>query len=254
MLDGRRAFAVGRAVRPSDQAAARCRCDWGVSGLETLAAADVVVVVDVLSFSTCVDIAVARGAAIVPYAWNDASAAVFADVHGAEVGGSRGNSRYSLSPASFLDAPAGLRCVLPSPNGGAVALRGVSAGAVVVAACLRNAKAVAEALPGLGQTFNVVPAGERWRDGTLRRAVEDWVGAGAILRHLPGSRSPEAAAAVMAFEQAGADFGRFVAECGSGRELLARGFVEDVRLAGELDVSRHVPVYSRGAFVGRGQP
>jgi 2-phosphosulfolactate phosphatase len=238
-------------VLPPDQSAARCRCDWGVHGLDVLAPADVVIVVDVLSFSTCVDIAVGRGGAIIPYAWNDASAALAAGMQGVEVAGSRGNSRYSLSPASFLDAPAGLRCVLPSPNGAPVALRGVSAGAVVVAACLRNATAVAEAVQSLGSTFNVIPAGERWRDGSLRRAMEDWVAAGAILRHLPGARSPEAAAAVAAFEQAGTDFGAFLAGCGSGRELIAGGFSQDVELAGAFDVSSQVPIYDRGAFVRR---
>ena len=237
----------------ADQRASPCRCDWGVHGLESLAPADVVIVVDVLSFSTCVDIAVARGGAIVPYAWNDASAAVFADLHGAEVAGSRGNSRYSLSPASFVDAPAGLRCVLPSPNGGAVALNAVMSGAIVVAACLRNATAVADAVPSLGKTFNVVAAGERWRDGSLRRAMEDWVAAGAILRRLPGPRSPEAEAAVAAFEHASGDLGGFIADSGSGRELIARGFGQDVELAAAFDVSSQVPTYERGAFVARRQ-
>jgi 2-phosphosulfolactate phosphatase len=219
--------------------------------VKALAPADVVIVVDVLSFSTCVDIAVGRGGAIVPYAWNDASAAVFAHLHGTEIAGSRGNSRYSLSPASFLEAPAGLRCVLPSPNGAAVALRGVLSGAIVLAACLRNVSAVADAAQALGDSINVIPAGERWRDGSLRRAAEDWVAAGSILQRLPGSKSSEAFAAITAFEQVGTDFGRFLAECGSGRELLARGFPQDVQLAAAFDVSPHVPVYDRGAFVAR---
>jgi 2-phosphosulfolactate phosphatase len=220
--------------------------------LEALAPADVVIVVDVLSFSTCVDIAVSRGGAIIPYPWNDPSAAVFAQYQGAEVGGSRGNSRYSLSPASFLDAPPGLRCVLPSPNGGPVALRAVALGAIVVAACLRNVAAVAESVQGFGRTYNVIPAGERWRDGTLRRAVEDWAAAGAILHRLPGAKSPEALAAIGAFEQARRELRRFVADCGSGRDLIARGFERDVELAAEFNVSRHVPTYRGGAFAGMG--
>jgi 2-phosphosulfolactate phosphatase len=81
--------------------------------------------------------------------------------------------------------------------------------------------------------------------------MEDWVAAGAILRHLPGARSPEAAAAVAAFEQAGTDFGAFLAGCGSGRELIAGGFSQDVELAGAFDVSSQVPIYDRGAFVRR---
>src|SRR5262245_48902963 len=99
-----------------DQAAAACRCEWGLAGLEALAPADVVIVVDVLSFSTCVDVAVARGVTIFPYRWRDASAESFAASQRAELALPRGKGRYSLSPGSFQGAPAGTRCVLPSPN------------------------------------------------------------------------------------------------------------------------------------------
>ena len=36
--------------------------------------------------------------------------------------------------------------------------------------------------------------------------------------------------------------------CVSGRELIARGYAEDVRLAGELNCSQVVPVLSDGAY------
>lgn len=37
----------------ADQRYAVSRCDWGLAGHDSLAPADVVVVIDVLSFSTC---------------------------------------------------------------------------------------------------------------------------------------------------------------------------------------------------------
>jgi 2-phosphosulfolactate phosphatase len=52
---------------PFNQETAACRCEWGVIGHDALAPAEVVIVVDVLSFSTCVDIAVGCGATI--FAW-----------------------------------------------------------------------------------------------------------------------------------------------------------------------------------------
>src|SRR4029077_15051531 len=127
-----RAFAF---MTPFDQHPASCRCEWGVNGLAALAPSDVVIVVDVLSFSTCVDIAVGRGAAVLPYEWKDASAVAFAERQHAELAGPRESSRYSLSPASFMSAPAGLRCVLPSPNGAVLALRAAATSAVVLAGC-----------------------------------------------------------------------------------------------------------------------
>jgi 2-phosphosulfolactate phosphatase len=235
----------------SDQRDAACRCEWGEAGLDALAPADVVIVVDVLSFSTCVDVATGRGAAILPYRWKDASAAAFAWQHGAVLAGRRGAAEYSLSAASFLNAPAGLRCVLPSPNGAAIALRAAASPATVVAGCLRNASAVAAAARTFGTTFIVCPAGERWPDGSARFAIEDWLGAGAILRDLPGTRSAEAAAAIRAFESNRDEIDGLLAACASGRELVDRGFRRDVQLAAEFDVSDRVARLDSGMFVAQ---
>ncbi len=236
-------------MTPYDQSAAACRCEWGVSGLGALAPADVVVVVDVLSFSTCVDVATGRGAAILPFPGNDASAEAFALRHRAELAGRRDERRHSLSPASFLEAPAGLRCILPSPNGAALAHAAAGSAKVVLAGCLRNAAAVAGLARRLGQTFNVCPAGERWPDGSLRPAIEDWLAAGAILSRLPGTKSPEAAAAVAAFEAARPRLAEVGRQSSSGRELIERGFARDVELAFALDASAHAPRLENLAFV-----
>lgn len=232
-----------------DQVNSPCRCEWGAIGYEALAPADVVIIVDVLSFSTCVDIAVSRGVAVLPYAWKDDSAIPFAEQNDAELAGPRGDGRYSLSPASFLRATPSARCVLPSPNGAELTLRAAQASAIVLTGCLRNAAAVAAAAQRLGATFNVCPAGERWPDGSLRPAVEDWLAAGAILQRLPGAKSPEAAAAVAAFEQARFRLPEIIADSGSGRELIVRGFDQDVALATAFDVSSHAPWFDGSAFV-----
>ena len=56
----------------SHQAEYDIRCEWGEQGvLELSRTSDVVIIVDVLSCSTCVDIATARGAAVYPYLWKD---------------------------------------------------------------------------------------------------------------------------------------------------------------------------------------
>ena len=232
-----------------NQESAACRCEWGVAGHDALAKADVVIVVDVLSFSTCVDVAISRGAAILPYAWNDSTASEFAEAQRAELAGRRGEARYTLSPVSFLDVPSGVRCVLPSQNGASLSLRAATTGATVLAGCFRNAGAVAKAARSLGSTFNVCPAGERWPDGSLRPSIEDWLGAGAILRLLPGAKSPEAAAAIAAFESAQNTLQEELGACSSGRELAEKGFAPDVELAAQFNVSEHVPRLEQISFI-----
>src|SRR5262245_55465192 len=100
------------------------RCEWGAHGVAALAPhSDIVVIVDVLSFSTCVDIATARGAIVYPYRGYNDQAAAFAAAVGAELADTRRTSiRYSLSPQSLAQIPKGTRLVLPSPNGATLTL------------------------------------------------------------------------------------------------------------------------------------
>ena len=233
---------------PFAQAEYACRCEWGVAGVAGLAPADVTIVVDVLSFNTCVDIAVARGGAILPYPFADATVADFARTHGAELAGKRRLFKYSLAPASYLEIEPGFRCVLPSPNGARVTLAAAAAARILLGGSLRNARAVAHAAAGLGRSVNVIPAGEQWLEGSLRPALEDWIGAGAILRWLPGSHSPEADAAVATFERFQTCLVETLDRCGSGRELEERGHRQDKELAGALDVSACVPRFDGVAF------
>jgi 2-phosphosulfolactate phosphatase len=188
------------------------------------------------------------------YPWKGAAAETFALQQRAQLAGLRGEARYSLSPTSFLDAERGLRCVLSSPNGVELTLRAAQTSAVVLAGCLRNAAAVARVAQLCGHTFNVCPAGERWSDGSLRPAIEDWLAAGAIIASLPGPRSPEAAAAKAAFESVRGILPATLAASSSGRELIERGFSQDVELAAELNVSAHVPRFVAGAFVAVTSP
>ena len=232
------------------QSAFDVRCEWGEHGVAQLAPiSDVVIIVDVLSFSTSVEIAISRDATVFPYRWKDPSAAVFAASVGAIVADARrGSAGYSLSPHSLVDLPPGTRLVLPSPNGATLTCgTGMTP---TLAGCLRNARAVAAAAQRYGRRIAVIPAGERWHsDGSLRPALEDWVGAGAIISQLAGALSPEAHAAAATFRGVQADIAGLLQSCGSGRELLARGLARDVALASALNVSAGVPVFRDGAYV-----
>ena len=59
---------------------------WGLSGIQALAAvSDVIIIVDVLSFTTCVDIVVGRGGFVYPYRDRLESMAGYADSIGASM-------------------------------------------------------------------------------------------------------------------------------------------------------------------------
>ena len=231
------------------------RCEWGLNGVELLApVSDVVVIVDVLSFTTCVDIATANGALVFPYRFRDDAAGEFARVRSALLAGHRGAARgaWSLSPASLLDIPPGTRLVLPSPNGSTLSL--ASGATPTLAGCLRNSRAVAAHAGRLGRRVAVIPCGERWPDGSLRPAVEDLIGAGAIISHLAGSRSPEARAAEAVFAAGRNDLGGVIEACASGQELIRRGYFDDVELASRVDCSKSAPLLRAESYMNANAP
>lgn len=226
------------------------RCEWGEQGVAKLApVSDVVVIVDVLSFSTSVEIATNRGATIFPYRWKDESSVDYALSVNAELASHKrqASNGYSLSPSSLVDIPAGTRLVLPSPNGASLSLR--TGQTPTLAGCLRNCKAVADFARSYGTKIAVIPAGERWEDGSLRPAWEDLVGAGAILSYLDGRLSPEAEVAVAAFQNLQGNLVTALERCSSGKELVARGFAKDVELAAAINISSCVPLLVNKAYV-----
>lgn len=224
------------------------RCEWGNHGLRSLiGTSNVVVIVDVLSFSTCVEIATTRGATVFPYPWKDASARRFASKIEAELAEKRGGGRFSLSPASFLNVHPSSRIVLPSPNGAFLSLS--TRGKPTLTGCLRNAAAVARVANQLGRRVAVIPAGERWPDRSLRPSLEDWLGAGAIIDQLVGSRSPEAQASCELYRASVYELEARIRTCSSGRELIDRGYEQDIILASDLNVSQGVPILAEKAYI-----
>ncbi|MCY4482556.1 MAG: 2-phosphosulfolactate phosphatase [Spirochaetaceae bacterium] len=235
---------------PLNQSQFDIRCEWGLHGVQTLAPiSDVIVIVDVLSFTTCVDIATANGAAVFPYASHGDAAGDYARARNALLAGPRGaaGGGYSLSPAGLLDIPARTRLVLPSPNGSTLSV--ATGAAPTLAGCLRNSRSVAAYAGRIGRTVSVIACGERWPDGSLRPAVEDLIGAGAIISQLGGSKSPEARAAEAVFESSRGDLGRILAACASGQELIGRGFSTDVDLSGRLDCSTSAPLLRGDSYL-----
>ena len=205
---------------PLDQSRYQVRFEWGATGLERLAPADVVVVVDVLSFSTAVADLVATRARV----------------------------------------PLDDRALAASRNGAPIARRAAESGAVVLLGCLRNATAVADAVMaeqqrrGQRTSIAVLAAGElsSASGAEARFAVEDQLGAGAIIDAL-GARgidhtAPEAAAACESFRGLKGALRHLLTASGSGQELLETGRREEVLHAAERDAVAVAPRLVDGVF------
>ncbi len=212
---------------PFDQSVYQVRLEWGVDGLARLAPADVVVVVDVLRFSSTVADAVSAGV------------------------------RVEL--ASALDW---------SRNGAAVAA--AAGDAIVLVGGVRNASAVARAVQTVQErrqartSVAVIAAGEADAEGVVRIAVEDQLGAGAVIAALTDlgidHTSPEAAVAAEGFRALRGALRHMLSASGSGREL-AVGVASTARMervgiapstvaeAAELDAVDVAPVLADGEFV-----
>jgi 2-phosphosulfolactate phosphatase len=222
-------------------------CDWGVNALTHVSRESVVVVVDVFSFSTTVTIASGRGAQIYPCAWSGERAEQLARAEGARLASKTRDTPFSLSPSAVRNIPARTRMVLPSRNGSTIAFAAREAGfSTVIAGCLRNAAAVARWIGD--RDAAIIAGGERWPDDSLRFAIEDWVGAGAIIARLPHSRSAEAEAAAAAFERLRGDLAGHLLASLSGQELIRAGWADDVDVATGLDADDVVPILDGHAF------
>lgn len=254
-----------KVIAAHTQSSYRVRFDWGPTGASAVAAgADLAVVVDVLSFTTTLCIAIEQGMTVLPYRWKDDRAASYANSRDAVLAIGRlearslqdnGVNAVSLSPAAMARAHGIDRVVLPSPNGSSIAFGLADGGSTVIGSCLRNRTAVAAFLMphiAAGATVVLIAAGERWPDNSLRPCAEDVWGAGGVLAALTAlgatGLSPEATLAASTYRAAAPDLVASLHGCAGGRELIEAGFGEDVAVAAQADIANVVPVLTDGAF------
>ena len=234
------------------------RFDWGPHAARQAARrGDVVVIVDVLRFSTATASAVHHGASIHPrgYAQRERAAELAASLQAEPHTG-------GLSPLAFSAADRGRRYLVFSPNGAWCSELARDAVAVLAGA-LVNASAVAAQArtraERLGSAVSVIACGELWDDApgsepVLRPCLEDYLGAGAILRGLSGRPSPEASLCRDAFLGAAGGLDALLWECASGRELRTKGRGDDVAFSSALDRLDRVPLLTDGEFRAASAP
>lgn len=243
-----------------DQSPFECRVEWGRRGAsEAAERGDIVIVVDVLSFSSTVVSALNVGAVIYPYP-PDLDGKSYAESVGAEYILGRAEAaragKPTLSPVTFNNGHRNNSYVLSSLNGAYCTWIASKVPALLIGSLL-NASAVASAANKIkqvsGAAITVVPSGEMWNDireneDRLRPSIEDYLGAGAILSKLDGEKSPEAQVCMAAFNGTKENLSQLIWDCGSGRELRERGYEEDVLHCARLDVTEAVPILVDGHF------
>lgn len=212
---------------PFDQSTYQVRLEWGVEGLGRLAPADVVVVVDVLRFSSTVADAVASGASV---SLDDAV---------------RWSRNGAAVAAAAKDSVVLLGC-----------LRNASAVARAIAELQERRQA--------RTSVAVIAAGEADAAGAVRFAVEDQLGAGAITAALTDlgidHTAPDAAVAAEGFRALRRALRHMINASGSAREIAdgvdateqmtAAGLLPATAAgAAELDAHDVVPVLREGVFV-----
>lgn len=235
----------------------RCRFDWGRHGVhQAVERGDILVIVDTISFSTSIVTAVHNGGLIYPCSMDEDVNAIAQRIGGEAAVHRRKvpeHGRFSLSPTTFLTIEPGTRVVLASPNG-ATCSRYAEQVPYLFVGSLINARAVAYVVSSLLEQTNlsvtVIACGERWNppteDGTLRFAIEDYIGAGAILSYLHHEKSPESQLCEGAFLQCQHNLKALLWDCSSGRELREKGYEEDVILASQLNVYETAPYMEDG--------
>ena len=236
-----------------NQAPFQCRMDWGLRGTyEAADRGDIVIIVDVLSFSSTVVSAVHFGTTIYPFPM-EGDVSEFGKSVDAEILFERKEAKElgkpSLSPVSFNETYKGNKFVLSSLNGATCARISQKVPALLIGSLL-NASAVAKVAEQLqkknGASITVIACGEKWDNkrengAMLRPCIEDYLGAGAILSELNGTKSPEAKVCVSAFENSQKELNELIWGSSSGRELREKGFAEDVTHSSQLNAFREVP-------------
>jgi 2-phosphosulfolactate phosphatase len=219
------------------------KLEWGKDGLDAIAQhCTAVIIVDVLSFTTSVDLIVGQGARAKLDPWT-------------------GENYGPRRPSALTSVQAGTDIALSSPNGGELCRQAAKV-TRVMAGCLRNANAVADKAIDVADRgpIGVIAAGEQWginlnergTPGRLRPAIEDYLGAGAIISALLAEgytpASPEAAFAASSYKTAEPYLAELLGGSGSGLELGAKGLSEDIAIAGQVNVSKTAPLLTDGIF------
>ncbi|MER6526101.1 2-phosphosulfolactate phosphatase [Streptomyces sp. NPDC001508] len=242
--------------------------DWGIDAAQLAASrGDAVVIVDALSFSTTVILAVAHGAAVLPLARAELErtpdlAELEAEHRARLLANDPADRQLGDVLTDVGKIQPGDRVIVPSQNGGTICSAITDAPAAAIGS-FRNRTATAEwgarlLAAGTVGRLTLVAAGSSWSQmgsrNALRPCIEDGVAAGAVAAALRDSGlglSVEASAMAAAFDDVHSnhDIATWLRDTVTGRWLKSLdGPPDDVIDAGRLDASPVVPSLAPDGF------
>jgi 2-phosphosulfolactate phosphatase len=209
-----------------------------------------VAVIDVLRATTVILTALERGAGrVVTVAEVDEARRLRAELPGALLAGERGGFApegfdYGNSPVEIARADLAGRDVVLTTTNGTLAVQRAGAAASIVAACLRNAGAVARSLASGEGPVALLCAGT---EGAF--TIEDFYCAGLIAADLASRGYVLNDLAWSAALLGGRPAAEAINErtCSHVRTLVRRGLAADLPYCLELDASTAVPRYEKSA-------
>ncbi|MBN2542160.1 2-phosphosulfolactate phosphatase [bacterium] len=236
--------------------------DWFLEGVDYAQKQNnITIIVDTLRFSSATVTAVANGFEIYPVSDQDYGRELARKV-GAELSGKPGQAKYSISPLSYLNCDEENRkVVLFSPNGAACSER-ILGNYYGLVGTLLNARAAGSLITKLAKRYDsdvtVIAAGEQraiddghrvtyFKEESVRVfAIEDYLGAGAIISNIELPKTPEAQLCELACKAALKDIAALLRESFSGKFLIQHGMGNDFDHCVQTDIYDTVPMIHAG--------
>ncbi len=187
-------------------------CSWAFDdNYEILSQYDVIIVVDVLLFSTHLDLSFSSGQRTSKDFYYEDSTIRLIDIE---------------EMTDYL--PSNLIHKLNQTE------------AFVIFGCLRNARAVATAARLLGKNILIMPVGDKF-EGEVKPCSEDMLGAGAIISYLQQKTlSPESEGALAVYNSSKKYLHDVVLLSGKAKELISEGYELEIELACKFNKSKFV--------------
>lgn len=200
-------------------------CCWGFKLTDTLVTQyDICIVVDVLSFSTSIDLLL----------------------------GAKENLQDDTASNSLVNHLSPQKLTVPSPVGLPIQLD-ISHKAVLIG-CLRNARAVAKAARMLGNSVLVIPVGDKLAEEEFKTCSEDFIAAGAIISYLKGIGTAESDAALDVYNSSKGNLEEMIRLSSSARKMLLSGYLTEVDEACQFNKSKNVPLLEEGSLINLAIP